>query len=160
MGDPLSGITWQGEFPKDNYELSLEAKRVEGFDFFCGLTFPVGQDNCSFILGGWGGGLVGLSSIDGLDASENDTNQYLEFDDNRWYAVRERVEADSITCLLDGKELIVQERAGREISIRPEMFMCKPLGIATYATTGRLRNLQYRLLRERDESRGKKDVIP
>ena len=140
--------------------MSLEAKRVEGFDFFCGLTFPVGKDSCSLILGGWGGGLVGLSSIDGLDASENDTNQYLEFDDNRWYAVRVRVEADSITCLLDGKELIVQERAGREISIRPEMFMCKPLGVATYATTGRLRNLQYRLLRERDESRGKKDVIP
>jgi len=160
MGDPLSGITWQGDFPQENYELSLEAKRVEGFDFFCGLTFPVGKDSCSLILGGWGGGLVGLSSIDGLDASENDTNQYLEFDDNRWYAVRVRVEADSITCLLDGKELIVQARAGREISIRPEMFMCKPLGVATYATTGRLRNLQYRLLGEREESQGKKDVTP
>lgn len=160
MGDPLSGITWQGDFPQENYELSLEAKRVEGFDFFCGLTFPVGKDSCSLILGGWGGGLVGLSSIDGLDASENDTNQYLEFDDNRWYAVRVRVETDSITCLLDGKELIVQARAGREISIRPEMFMCKPLGVATYATTGRLRNLQYRLLGEREESQGKKDVTP
>ena len=160
MGDPLSGITWQGEFPQDNYELSLEAKRVEGFDFFCGLTFPVGQDSCSFILGGWGGGLVGLSSIDGLDASENDTNQYIQLDDNRWYAIRICVEANSITCLLDGEELIVQERAGREISIRPEMFMCKPLGVATYATAGRLRNLQYRLLREMDEPQEEKDVTP
>jgi hypothetical protein len=160
MGDPLSGITWQGEFPQDNYELSLEAKRVEGFDFFCGLTFPVGQDSCSFILGGWGGGLVGLSSIDGLDASENDTNQYMELDDNRWYSIRVCVEADSITCLLDGEELIVQERAGREISIRPEMFMCKPLGVATYATTARLRNLQYRLLSEKEESQEEKDVTP
>ena len=158
MGDPLSGITWHGDFPKDNYELSLEAKRVEGFDFFCGLTFPVGEDNCSFILGGWGGGLVGLSSIDGLDASENDTNQYLELDDNRWYAIKVRVDAESITCLLDGKEIIVQERAGREISIRPEMFMCKPLGIATYATTGRLRNVQYRLLTEGDKSQENRDV--
>ena len=160
MGDPLSGITWQGEFPKDNYELSLEAKRVEGFDFFCGLTFPVGQDNCSFILGGWGGGLVGLSSIDGLDASENDTNQYMELDDDRWYSIRVRVEADSITCLLDGEELIVQERAGREISIRPEMFMCKPLGVATYATAARLRNLQYRRLGKRDRPRENRDVTP
>jgi hypothetical protein len=160
MGDPLSGITWQGEFPQDNYELSLEAKRVEGFDFFCGLTFPVGQDSCSFILGGWGGGLVGLSSIDGLDASENDTNQYMELDDNRWYSIRVCVEADSITCLLDGEELIVQERAGREISIRPEMFMCKPLGVATYATTARLRNLQYRLLSKKEESQEEKDVTP
>ena len=160
MGDPLSGITWHGEFPHENYELSLEAKRVEGFDFFCGLTFPVGEDSCSFILGGWGGGLVGLSSIDGLDASENDTNQYVDLTDNRWYAITVRVEPDSITCLLDGKELIVQERAGREISIRPEMFMCKPLGVATYATTARLRNLQYRLLGEREEPRGEKNVAP
>ena len=62
--------------------------------------------------------------------------------------------------LLDGEELIVQERAGREISIRPEMFMCKPLGVATYATAGRLRNLQYRLLRKMDEPQEEKDVTP
>ncbi len=146
MGDPLSGITWQGSFPRDNYEISLEAKRVEGFDFFCGLTFPVGEDTCSFILGGWGGGLVGLSSIDGLDASENDTNAYMELEDKRWYEVIVRVNPKAITVVLDGEELIEQERAGREISIRPEMFMCEPLGIATYATASRLRNLQYRLL--------------
>ena len=54
----------------------------------------------------------------------------------------------------------MQERAGREISIRPEMFMCKPLGVATYATAGRLRNLQYRLLREMDEPQEEKDVTP
>ncbi|MBT6919156.1 MAG: hypothetical protein HN985_05475, partial [Planctomycetaceae bacterium] len=126
MGDPLSGITWQGNFPRDNYEISLEAKRVEGFDFFCGLTFPVGEDACSFILGGWGGGLVGLSSIDGLDASENDTNAYMELEDKRWYEIIVRVNPKAITVLLDGKELIEQERAGREISIRPEMFMCEP----------------------------------
>ena len=146
MGDPLSGITWQGSFPRDNYEISLEAKRVEGFDFFCGLTFPVGEDTCSFILGGWGGGLVGLSSIDGLDASENDTNAYMELEDKRWYKIIVRVNPKAITVVLDGEELIEQERAGREISIRPEMFMCEPLGIATYATASRLRNLQYRLL--------------
>ena len=79
MGSPLSGITWGGEFPRQRFELSLEARRVEGHDFFCGLTFPVGPDSCSLILGGWGGGLVGLSSIDGEDASSNQTTQYREF---------------------------------------------------------------------------------
>ncbi len=84
----------------------------------------------------------------------------MELDDDRWYSIRVRVEADSITCLLDGEELIVQERAGREISIRPEMFMCKPLGVATYATAARLRNLQYRRLGKRDRSRENRDVTP
>ncbi len=146
MGDPLGGITWQREFPTERYEIALEAQRADGFDFFCGLTFPVGDDSCSLILGGWGGGLIGLSSIDGADASENDTTQYQEFETGRWYDVRVRVEPEAITCLLDGKEIVSQPRAGREISIRAEMFLCKPLGVATYATASRLRNLRYRKL--------------
>ena len=79
-GNPMSGITWKGKCPKMNYELSLEAQRVSGSDFFCGLTFPVGDDPCSFICGGWGGGVVGLSSLDGNDASENETTKYQEFE--------------------------------------------------------------------------------
>ena len=146
MGDPLSGITWQRKFPTDRYEIALEAQRADGFDFFCGLTFPVGADCCSLILGGWGGGLIGLSSIDGADASENDTTQYQEFETGRWYDVRVRVEPEAIICLLDGKEIISQPRADREISVRAEMFLCKPLGVATYATASRLRNLRYRRL--------------
>ena len=68
-GGPMTGITWTEDFPKIDYEISLEAMRVDGSDFFCGLTFPVGDKPCSFIVGGWGGGVVGLSSIDGSDAS-------------------------------------------------------------------------------------------
>jgi len=34
MGDGCSGITWKGEFPKMNYEVKLEAKKVTGNDFF------------------------------------------------------------------------------------------------------------------------------
>ena len=36
----LTGITGTGEFPKFNYELQMEAMRVEGSDFFAGITFP------------------------------------------------------------------------------------------------------------------------
>ena len=145
-GDPLSGIVWQRAFPTDSYELQLEAKRAEGFDFFCGLTFPVGEGCCSLILGGWGGGLTGLSSIDGFDASENDTTDYREFDADRWYAVTVRVDPETVTCLLDGEEIVSQPRAGHEFSVRGEMFLSKPLGVATYATTGCLRKLRYRRL--------------
>lgn len=153
MGDPLSGITWQRDFPTDCYEIALEAQRADGFDFFCGLTFPVGQDSCSLILGGWGGGLVGLSSIDGADASENGTTQYHDFETGRWYDVRVRVEPETITCLLDGEEIVSQPRSDHEISIRAEMFLCKPLGVASYATSSRLRNLRYRRLEPRPGER-------
>src|SRR5687768_17187826 len=58
----MTGITLTNtnDLPRMNYEVSLDAMRVDGSDFFCGLTFPVGKDYCSFIVGGWGGGVVGL----------------------------------------------------------------------------------------------------
>ena len=54
MGEGCTGITWNGDFPKVDYEVSLDAKRVEGNDFFCGMTFPAGKDPCTLIIGGWG----------------------------------------------------------------------------------------------------------
>ena len=72
-GDGCSGITWTDTFPKVNYEVQLEARKMVGNDFFCGMTFPVNNDFCSLIVGGWGGPVVGLSSIDDYDASENET---------------------------------------------------------------------------------------
>src|SRR5687768_9229555 len=72
----MTGVTYTNSVPRVNYEVSLEAMRVEGNDFFCGLTFAAGKDPCSLIVGGWGGGVVGLSSLDGEDASSNETTQY------------------------------------------------------------------------------------
>ncbi|MFM7107833.1 MAG: DUF1080 domain-containing protein [Planctomycetaceae bacterium] len=151
-GATLSGVTWGGEFPRQGYEIALEARRVEGNDFFCGLTFPVGDDACSLILGGWGGGTVGLSCIDGADASENATSQYREFERGRWYAVTVRVTPERIECLLDDERIIEQPLAGRRISVRVEVGS-RPLGIATYATTGEARNIRWRPLGPQEPGR-------
>src|ERR1044071_8792825 len=86
-GVMLTGVSSTNSIPKIDYEVSLEAMKVDGSDFFCGLTFPVDNSFCSFIVGGWGGGVVGLSSIDGMDASENETTKYLKFDSGRWYSI-------------------------------------------------------------------------
>ncbi len=146
MGVDLSGVTWEGKFPRSNFEIELETRRVDGTDFFCGLTFPVGDDHCSLILGGWGGGVVGLSSIDGHDAANNDTTQVVAFDENRWYAVRVCVTDDAITCFLDGKQIIDQPRPDHVISVRDEVIPCQPLGLATYATTAEIRGIRWRAI--------------
>lgn len=146
VGSDMSGITWQGEFPRTNFEVSVEARRDEGFDFFCGLTFPVGEGSCSLIVGGWGGTVVGLSSIDGLDASQNATTTAGDFVSDRWYAVRVRVTPARITCFIDDKEVVDQAVAGHAFDVRSEMLSCRPLGIATYATAASLRNLRWRTL--------------
>lgn len=146
-GRPLTGITWAGgELPTTNYEISLEAMRVAGQDFFAGITFPVGDSFCSFILGGWGGSVMGLSSINFLDASENETSQSIEFSNGRWYDVRIRVTPDKIQTWLDGRQIIDQPLKGNKISIRMEVEDSKPLGVATWKTTGALRNIRMRRL--------------
>jgi hypothetical protein len=60
-GDPMTGIAWAGDFPKTNYEVEYVAKRTDGIDFFATVTFPVGDSFCSFVTGGWGGSVIGLS---------------------------------------------------------------------------------------------------
>lgn len=142
----MTGITWTGDLPRINYELELEAMRVEGSDFFCGLTFPVGEDPCSLIVGGWGGGVVGLSSLDGEDASSNETTQYLSFEKGRWYKIRLKVVPGKIQTWIDGDKVVDVDTTGRKISIRVEVEESKPLGIATWSTTGALRNIRLRKL--------------
>ena len=146
MGADLSGITWGGEVPRQDYEISLDAQRADGNDFFCGLTFPVGQDPCSFIVGGWGGGVVGLSSIDGEDAAHNATTSFKEFKTGRWYTIRVRVSPERIVCFIDDEQVVDQPLADKKLSIRDEVSPSKPLGIATYATTALVKNIRWRPL--------------
>ena len=146
QGSPLSGIHWTEELPQGDFELSFEAKRLQGIDFFCGVTFPVGEDHCSFIVGGWAGAVVGLSSIDGKDASRNDTTKYMKFDNDRWYAMRVRVEGRRIRCWIDDEMVVDQDTTGKKLTLRSEVLLSRPLGLATFETKAAYRNLQWRTL--------------
>jgi hypothetical protein len=146
-GKDLTGITWSGEKPPDsNYELTLQAMRVEGRDFFAGVTFPVGDSFCSLIVGGWGGTVVGLSSINGMDASENETSQSIEFTSGRWYTIRIRVSAEKIEAWLDERQIIDVVRKGKEIDVRIEMIESQPIGVASWRTKAALRDIRLRRL--------------
>lgn len=144
FGDPLTGVRWEGDFPRQQYEISLEARRTSGFDFFCGLTVPVGKERCSLILGGWGGSLVGLSSIGGEDAAHNETMLIREFEQNRWYQVRMRVTEKRLRVWLDTEEIIDFERDDRPLDIRAEMEQSTPVGVAAFQCESQIRNVRYR----------------
>lgn len=146
-GSDLTGITWNGKkLARINYELTVDAKRVSGSDFFCGIVFPVGDAYCSYVAGGWGGSLVGLSSIDGKRASENSTASSQFFKDNQWYRIRLRVTEHAIHSWIDDKQVIDLETAGKKITVHPAVELCKPLGISCYATTAAIRNVKFREL--------------
>ena len=103
----LTGVTWTGALPKANYEVRLEAMRVEGYDFFAGITFPV---NDSFLLLD--------QSADGAAewwAFPASTTWMLRrttpassrnFENGQWYALRLRVTHDRIQAWIDDQPVI------------------------------------------------------
>jgi hypothetical protein len=145
-GQSLTGIARAGVVPRDNYEVSLEAQRLEGRDFFCGLTFPVGEEHSTLIVGGWGGGVVGLSNVDGLDATENDTTTGFDVENGRWYAIRLRVTAAKIEMWIDGERIIDLDRPQKRFDVWIQQQPARPLGIATYETRAALRDVRVRRL--------------
>jgi hypothetical protein len=151
FGSDLTGITWKGAVPRIDYEVKLEARREDGNDFFCGLTFPVNESSCSLILGGWGGTVVGLSSIDGMDASENETSRLMNFDHNRWYAIHLKVTRERIEAWIDGRKIVDQELAGRKLGIRPEVELSRPLGVTSWRTRAGLRKIALRKITAKTE---------
>jgi hypothetical protein len=148
MGNDLTGIAWTGPVVRMNYELTLEAKRVQGNDFFCGLTFPVDANCCSLILGGWGGSICGISNLDYYDAANNETTRVIDFENGQWYGVRVRVTPGKIEAWVDEEQIVDVNTAGRVIDTRIEVDLSKPLGIATWRTTGAFRNIYIRKLEE------------
>jgi len=146
-GSPLTGITWGKEFPSSNYEVRFEAMRLAGNDFFASLTFPVKDAFCTLVTGGWGGDIVGLSSIDGWDASDNETRTYFTFDMGRWYGFRLQVTEERIRVWVDEKPVVNAAITGRSIGLRPgDIKLSAPFGFASYATRGALRKIDYRPL--------------
>lgn len=146
LGEGCAGVTWQKEFPKVDYEVRLEAQRVEGSDFFCGMTFPVGEQPCSLIIGGWGGAVVGLSSIDGKDAARNETTKYMKFKKGQWYDVKLRVTGEKITAWIDGQQVVDVTHTGHKLTIRPEVELSRPFGICSFSTRAALRGIEIRNL--------------
>lgn len=155
-GDSMTGITYAGkDFPRINYEVTLQARRLQGNDFFCTTTFPVGAAHCSLVVGGWGGTVVGLSSLDGRDAVRNETTTYQSFQARQWYQVRLRVADKRITAWIDSKKVVDVNTEGKKITIRPECELCRPFGIATWNTVGAVRDIRIRPLTEAERRAAK-----
>ena len=105
----ITGVTYTNKtvLPKSNYEIEYEAKKINGTDFFGLLTFPVGDAHASLVTGGWGGAVTGISSINSMDASENNTTVYLKFNKGHWYKFRLRVTPDNLSVWMTPKEHLI-----------------------------------------------------
>jgi hypothetical protein len=142
VGEGLTGVTYAGKLPKTNYEVSLDAKRTQGHDFFCGLTFPAGDSFASLIVGGWGGAVCGISSLDDNDASSNDTTTRRKFEDDKWYHIRLRVTDDKIQAWIDDEKIVDVVTTGKKISVRGDIEQSCPFGLATWRTGAAVKDIR------------------
>ena len=147
QGENVSGAIYKkaATLPTTNYEITLEAKRIQGVDFFVGLTFPVGDlKHCATrVCGGWGGSVTGISCIDSMDASDNNTSSYQRYKDDEWYAIKLRVTPKNLSVWLGDKQIIDEDIEGKKISVRPgpvESYL--PLSLTTFNTMAAIRNVK------------------
>ena len=147
-GEFISGIRWTEDFPRTNYEVTLDANRLEGSDFFCGITFPVKDSFLTLVLGGWGGSLCGLSCIDGYDAANNYTSKMFHFGNDKWWPIRLRVTDEKVEAWVQEDKIVDFTIGNSNLSLRMEVETSIPFGITTWKTTGAIRNLKLLTLPE------------
>jgi len=131
---------------RSDFELSYEARRVDGDDFFAAATFPVDDGFLTFVNGGWSGNVTGLSSIDGADASENETGSRVDFENGRWYRFLIRVSGRKVKVHVDGKIVVDFDGTDRSLKTRVESRPSQPLGFAAFGCVGQIRGAALRQL--------------
>jgi len=145
VGRPLTCMAYTNAFPTQNYEVKVEALRKEGSDFFIALTLPVESNACTVVIGGWGGRLCGISSIDYMDASENVYSDGVSLSNNVWYTLCVRVTPKLLEVSLNDTLYTakVPYEKSSIFSLRPGSDIDKtlPFGLATFETQALWRNL-------------------
>ncbi|QDU96881.1 3-keto-disaccharide hydrolase [Lignipirellula cremea] len=159
-GQPATGIVRLGVIPRMNYEISLEAKRTSGSDFFCGLTFPVEQSYLTLIIGGWGGGVTGISNFDDMSAVENETTGYTEFKNDQWYPIRLRVIEGKVQAWLEDEQIIDSTTVDRRLNIWYEQEPMRPLGISAWRSGGAFRKIQLKRLTAKELKAAETEKAP
>lgn len=162
-GMPATGIVLDRRPPEIDYELRFEARRIDGSDIFCGLTFPIDTSHCTLVLGGWGGGVTGLSNVDDFSAIENLTTEFQEFENGTWYPVRLRVTRHRIRAWVGERKLVDIATGEHRYEVWWEQEPARPLGITTWNTTAEVRGIEIERLDEATvaaEGPAEKDPLP
>jgi hypothetical protein len=77
-----------------------------------------------------------------MDASENETTLNRQFEKDRWYRIRLKVNGEAIQVWIDDEMVIDFKMGDNSLSIRPEVELSRPFGIASWRTTAAIRDIR------------------
>ena len=98
------GIASTLRVPTVDYEVNIEAMRIEGLEF-ASLHFPFHESAYSLSVGSGADHVVGIWFVDGKRGDENATTRRIAFKNNRWYRIRLRVCRRRIQAWIDGEQM-------------------------------------------------------
>ncbi|MBM3958060.1 MAG: DUF1080 domain-containing protein, partial [Gemmatimonadetes bacterium] len=147
-GRPVSGIAFEGDFPTINYEVAIQACRLDGAYDFANMDFPVGNQTCTLVVGGSIKRLAWLYAVDGHGFFNAELAPVTEFEPGRWFETRLRVTDGRIQAWVDGKRALDLATAGRGLwSLAHWAKEVRPFGIITnLGTRGAVRSVRLRRL--------------
>jgi len=145
-GERLTAIAWTGAFPRADYEVKVDAMRVAGQEDFSSLVFPVEESPCTLILGGFGGTVTGVATVDGKYPYER-RGTPIVFERGRWYTVRLRVTKAKIEAWIDDQRIVDFERAAHTFGRGGWVQAVKSFGLFSHRTEAAVRNIRLRRLK-------------
>jgi len=145
-GNQRTGVALTAQFPTDNYEVSLDARRAEGAHGFAAVTFPLGTTAATLIVGGGDGHSVWIDVVSPVGGGENPTKSPVRFQNGRWYAVRLRVTPERVQAWVDDRKVVDVTREGHTFGLSGFFAGSAPFGLSTVMTKGEFRNVQVRKL--------------
>ena len=90
----------------------------------------------------------GQAKKNGTGLSQKEQKQMIQdFKDGQWYHVRVRVMKNRIQAWPDKEQIVDADITGSKISVRIEVELSRPFGIATWQTTGAIKNIRIRKLK-------------
>jgi len=144
--DRSTSISWMGPVSRTNYEIKLEAMRLDGSGCLCHVAFPVGDSLCMLIVGG-DGTWVALDRVGAeREYKQNITARSMTFEQDRWYLIHLRVTPADIAVWIDNRKVIDLPLTKHEVQIPSEWTVLRPLGLGTWQSTSTFRNIFIRQL--------------
>jgi len=138
-GTGNTGIAWDGEFPKDDYEVEVAMTRRTGVESM-DITLPVGGHFPRVMAGGSHNTVLGFVAGSRKKGKEVDR----AFANGQWYVLRVRVARGGVRVWVDGELALDCSTDGGTGDGGANFAPLRPFGLSSYKAASSIRSVRMR----------------